>query len=221
MNALLVESIQDKSGAEVFDTHLAIDRWKLVGPDTTIRDVAYNDGTSITIERVFGGTSDGETIINWEKEDYPDNNTTAYNSQSNLVKTPIGVETVCDNGVWQFGIKGLYKIDVMLAMSVESAVGAHGATLRVSMDGGSTYIHYARLFFTGTRHPNNYSNTRMTHTISAAHFINVSSLDVRFKLDSWNLYDPDGVGARGSTITGDRSPTRGTSVSITRIGPAV
>ena len=230
MNALLVESIQDKSGAEVFDTHLAIDRWKLVGPDTILRDVAYNDGTNVTIERVFGGTSTAEErhILDWEKEDYPDNNTTipgfniiAYHSQSNLVKTPIGVGTECNNGVWQFGIKGLYKIDVMLAMDVESAVGAYGATLKVSMDEGSTYIYYARLFFTGTRHPNNYSNTRMTHTISAAHFINVSSLDVRFKLDGWSTYDPDGVGARGSNITGDRSPTRGTSVSITRIGPAV
>lgn len=194
MNALLVESIQDPAGSEVLDTNIEIDRWKLIGTD---------------VNKVFKGPSDGETIIDWEKEDYPNANLPG-GPQSHLLKIPIGVGITCSNGVWNFPVTGLYKIDIMLAMSCQGLEAEYGATLRVSRDGGVTYISYARLLFGGVE-----SGDRQTHTVSASHFINVSSLDVLFKLESHGM-DNEYV-----NIKGDRSSTRGTSVSITRIGPAV
>ena len=194
MNALLVESIQDPAGSEVLDTNIEIDRWKLIGTD---------------VNRVFKGLSNGETIINWEKEDYPNANSDNA-PQSNLLKIPIGTGISCNNGVWSFPLTGIYKIDIMLAMSCQGQEAEYGATLRVSRDGGLTYISYARLLFGGVE-----SGDRQTHTVSATHFINVSSLDVLFKLESHAMDNSD------VNISGDISATRGTSVSITRIGPAV
>ena len=100
MNALLVESIQDPAGTEILDTNLEIDRWKLIGTD---------------VNRVFKGSSDGETIINWERDNYPNLfGGPAADPQEHLLKTPIGTGISCNDGVWSFPRKGLYKIDIML-----------------------------------------------------------------------------------------------------------
>ena len=191
MNALLVEAIQDPAGTEIFDTSLEIDRWKLIGNN---------------VNRNFNGASNGETIVEWERDDFEINGTS-------ILKLPIGTGMSCINGIWSFPRKGLYKIDIMLVMQVQANDAEYGAKFKVSRDSGSTYDEYARLYHANVEVDN------LHHTVSASHFINVSSIEgstaVYFKLESYGMDDSN------VSFKGDSGDARGTSVSITKLGPAV
>ena len=197
MNALLVEAIQDPAGTEVFDTSLEIDRWKLIGNN---------------VNRTFNGASNGETIVEWERDDFEINGTS-------ILKLPIGTGMSCINGIWSFPRKGLYKIDIMLVMQVQANDAEYGATLKVSRDNGASYDNYARLLHACTQ------VDTIHHTVSASHFINVPAVEgpnaVVFKLESYSL-DSTNINIIGDYTADDGTGQgRGSCVSITKIGPAV
>ena len=198
MNALLVEAIQDPAGTEVFDTSPEIDRWLMIGNDTA--------------NRMMKGTSDGEIIPEWRREDLEID-------EVSITKVPVGTGMSCNGGVFSFPRTGLYKVDIMLVMRALGDESTYGATLKVSRDNGSSYDSYARLLHACTQ------VDTIHHTVSASHFINVPAVEgpntVVFKLESYSL-DSTNINIIGD-YTGDDGTTqgRGSCVSITKIGPAV
>ena len=198
MNALLVEAIQDPAGTEVFDTSPEIDRWLMIGNDTA--------------NRMMKGTSDGEIIPEWRREDLEID-------EVSITKVPVGTGMSCNGGVFSFPRTGLYKVDIMLVMRALGDESTYGATLKVSRDNGASYDNYARLLHACTQ------VDTIHHTVSASHFINVPAVEgpnaVVFKLESYSL-DSTNINIIGD-YTGDDGTTqgRGSCVSITKIGPAV
>ena len=198
MNALLVEAIQDPAGTEVFDTSPEIDRWLMIGNDTA--------------NRMMKGTSDGEIIPEWRREDLEID-------EVSITKVPVGTGMSCNGGVFSFPRTGLYKVDIMLVMRALGDESTYGATLKVSRDNGASYDNYARLLHACTQ-----ADT-IHHTVSASHFINVPAVEgpntVVFKLESYAMDNTNVQFVGDYTADDGTGQGRGSCVSITKIGPAV
>ena len=186
-SALQVETIKNSAGVAVIDTFPEIDFWQL--------DEDYTGGVG--------------TIQPWTRVGLKA-------SGISIGNMPIGSGMTCQDGVFSFPRKGLYKIDFVAILKVVTDQLTEGINFDVSRNGGSSFLAMYQTTI------GSITSSAEYHTVSVSQFLNVTSTDdIKIRLRAIGVASDTVFMSANSSESEHVAGNVETTILFNKVGPMV